>query len=97
MILLGTLRSGVSAACLSLMLAGVALAEPPQSPPAATPSSEDEIRAALFAGVPGGAWKEGLLFEGIRPSPWMSSASNWFPRTEEGESEGEVGRPLRRR
>ena len=46
-------------------------------------STEDEIRAALFGGVPAGRWKEGLLFEGIRPSPWMKSASNWFPRTEE--------------
>jgi ribonuclease Z len=55
--------------------------EPPV--PVQEVSSEEEIRAALFGGVPGGCWKEGLLFEGIRPSPWMKSASNWFPRTEE--------------
>jgi len=30
-----------------------------------------------------GKRQEGLLFEGIKPSPWMKSASNWFPRTEE--------------
>lgn len=51
--------------------------------PQGQPSSEEEIRAALFGGVPGDKWKEGLLFEGIKPSPWMASASNWFPRTED--------------
>jgi ribonuclease Z len=51
--------------------------------PVQEPSSVEEIRATLFGGVPGDRWKEGLLFEGIRPSPWMKSASNWFPRTEE--------------
>jgi ribonuclease Z len=47
------------------------------------PSSEEDIRAALFGGVPGGQWKEGLLFEGIKPQPWLKSAANWFPRTED--------------
>ena len=28
-------------------------------------------------------WKEGLLFEGIEPQPWLKSAANWFPNTEE--------------
>ena len=46
-------------------------------------SSEEEIRAALTGGVPAGRWKEGLLFEGIRPQPWLKSAANWFPRTED--------------
>jgi ribonuclease BN (tRNA processing enzyme) len=54
-----------------------------QAPPVQTPSSEAEIKAALFGGVPGDRWKEGLLFEGIRPMPWLKSAANWFPRTEE--------------
>ena len=47
------------------------------------PSSERDIRAALYAGVPMGRWKEGLLFEGIAPQPWLKSAANWFPRTED--------------
>lgn len=62
------------------LLAGLAFAEPPA---VQTPSSEEDIRNALFGGVPGDRWKEGLLFDGIRPSPWMKSASNWFPRTEQ--------------
>ena len=32
-------------------------------------STEADIRAALMGGVPAGRWKEGLLFEGIRPQP----------------------------
>ena len=35
------------------------------------------------AGVPMGRWKEGLTFEGIEPMPWLTSAANWFPGTEE--------------
>jgi len=30
-----------------------------------------------------GRWKEGLLFQGINPTPGLASAANWFPRTEE--------------
>jgi len=54
-----------------------------QAPPKQTPSTEAEIKAALFGGVPMGRWKEGLLFEGIRPMPWLKSAANWFPGSEE--------------
>ena len=46
------------------------------------PSSPDQIQAALGGGVPMGRWKEGLLFEGIEPTPGLKSAANWFPRTE---------------
>ncbi len=63
-----------------LWLARATVAEPPA---VQAPSSEDEIRAALFGGVPMERWKEGLLFEGIRPQPWLKSAANWFPGTEE--------------
>jgi len=52
-------------------------------PPVQTPSSEAEIGAALSGGVPGDHWKEGLLFEGVKPMPWLKSAANWFPGTEE--------------
>ena len=46
-------------AALLAMGAGTAGAEPPASPPESTPSSEADIRAALFGGVPGDRWKEG--------------------------------------
>ena len=29
--------------------------------------------------MPGGRWKEGLLFEGIEPVPCLKSAANCFP------------------
>ncbi|MCA0932969.1 MBL fold metallo-hydrolase [Lutimonas saemankumensis] len=47
------------------------------------PSSQEEIQAGLTGGVPMGRWKEGLMFEGVRPMPWLKSAANWFPGTEE--------------
>ncbi len=59
-------------------IAGNATSAPP---PVQTPSSEAEIGAALTGGVPGDRWKEGLLFEGVRPMPWLKSAANWFPGT----------------
>jgi len=52
-------------------------------PPVQEASSEADIKAALTGGVPMGRWKEGLLFEGISPQPWLKSAANWFPRSEE--------------
>jgi glyoxylase-like metal-dependent hydrolase (beta-lactamase superfamily II) len=45
-------------------------------------SSPEDIQNALYGGVPMGRWKEGLLFEGIEPTPGLKSAANWFPRTE---------------
>jgi ribonuclease Z len=39
------------------------------------------------AGVPMGRWKEGLMFDGIEPMPWLKSAANWFPGTEEVQTE----------
>ncbi len=34
-------------------------------------------------GQPAGRWKEGLMFDGMAPMPWLKSAANWFPGTEE--------------
>ena len=48
-----------------------------------TPSSQEDIQKALTGGVPLGRWDEGLLFEGVSPQPWLKSAANWFPNTEE--------------
>jgi ribonuclease Z len=74
----------MSLLCGALALgATVAQAQSPAPPPTQEPSTVEEIRAALFGGVPDGRWKEGLLFEGISPMPWMNSASNWFPGTED--------------
>ncbi|MDH3901754.1 MAG: hypothetical protein OES90_00880 [Xanthomonadales bacterium] len=66
--------------CTTLVLANMAFG---QAPPVQKVSSEEDIKAALFGGVSGDRWKEGLLYEGINPMPWMKSASNWFPRTED--------------
>ena len=51
------------------------------------PSSQEDMMKTLSGGVPNGRWKEGLLFEGVRPMPWMKSAANWFPGTEEVQPE----------
>lgn len=64
----------------SLFMAGSSIAEPV---PIQEPSSETDIKAALGGGVPMGRWKEGLMFEGVEPMPWLKSAANWFPGTEE--------------
>ncbi len=51
-------------------------------------ASEDVVRDVVATGgVPMGRWKEGLLFEGIAPQPWLKSAANWFPGTEEVQPE----------
>jgi len=46
------------------------------------PSPPEDIEKALTGGVPLGRWREGLMFEGINPTPGLKSAANWFPRTE---------------
>ncbi|MFW2405700.1 MAG: guanitoxin biosynthesis MBL fold metallo-hydrolase GntH [Gammaproteobacteria bacterium] len=65
--------------CLASMLSGAQTGAPAVQPP----SSQADIEAALTGGVPMGRWKEGLLFEGVRPMPWLKSAANWFPGTEQ--------------
>lgn len=65
---------------LLCLVASGALAAPPE---VKKPSSHEEIEAVLTGGVPMGRWKEGLLFEGVRPMPWLKSAANWFPGTED--------------
>ena len=65
---------------MASLITTLAFAEPV---PIGEPSSEEDIKNALNGGVPGGRWKEGLLFEGVRPMPWLKSAANWFPGTEE--------------
>ena len=67
-------------ASLLFLVSAQAFAEPT---PVQTPSPADDVKAALGGGVPQDRWKEGLLFEGVRPMPWLASAANWFPGTEE--------------
>ena len=63
---------------VGLSVSGSAIA---QAPPVQEPSNETDIKNALTGGVPMGRWKEGLLFEGVRPMPSLESAANWFPGT----------------
>ena len=41
------------------------------------------LKAIATGGTPNGRWKEGLTFDGVAPMPWLKSATNWFPKTEE--------------
>ncbi len=81
------LKQGIS----YVLVAGVAFfggwvalswAHDTEDPEYETPSKTKEI---LQGGIPqfgDSPWKEGLMFEGIKPQPWLESASNWFPGTE---------------
>ena len=73
-----TLVTSIFSACF--LMASSVFAEPT---PVQEPSSEADVKAALSGGVPMGRWKEGLMFEGIEPQPWLKSAANWFPNTEQ--------------
>lgn len=41
------------------------------------------LKEIATAGQPMGRWKEGLMFDGISPMPWLKSAANWIPGTEQ--------------
>ncbi len=43
----------------------------------------ENIRKVMEGGRALGRYQEGLMFEGIEPMPWLRSAANWFPNTEE--------------
>ena len=45
------------------------------------------LQLMATAGQPMGRWKEGLMFDGVSPQPWLKSAANWFPGTEEVQPE----------
>jgi ribonuclease Z len=63
--------------------------------PAVSPEKMEELKAAGYetslevfkelatAGQPMGRWKEGLTFDGVEPMPWLASAANWTPGSEE--------------
>ena len=71
------------ATALTALLAAFVAPVAAQAPDIQEPSSEADVKAALSGGIPMGRWKEGLLFEGIEPQPWLKSAANWFPNTEQ--------------
>lgn len=71
---MSTILATVVAGIVALTLTP-AFAKPPE---AQTPSSQEDIKAALSGGVPMGRWKEGLTFEGISPQPWLTSAAILF-------------------
>jgi ribonuclease BN (tRNA processing enzyme) len=50
-------------------------------------ADEETMEFTMSAGVPLGRYKEGLLFDGIAPHPWLKSAANWFPGTEDVQPE----------
>jgi ribonuclease BN (tRNA processing enzyme) len=66
-----------------------------QEPPKIDPEKLEQLKAAGFetdpevfkelatGGRPMGRWTEGLMFEGIEPMPWLKSAANWTPRSED--------------
>ena len=50
-------------------------------------AADETMKEVATGGVPMGRWKEGLLFEGIAPQPWLTSAANWLPGSEEVQPE----------
>ena len=46
-------------------------------------SDPAKLKAVATGGTPMGRWKEGLTFDGVAPMPWLKSAANWFPKTED--------------
>ena len=46
-------------------------------------SNPEVLKAIATGGTPMGRWKEGLTFDGVAPMPWLKSAANWFPKSEE--------------
>ena len=69
-------------AMLAVSLLAVAMPSHGQAP-RQEPSSLEDTQRVMSGGLPMGRWKEGLLFEGISPQPWLQSAANWFPGTED--------------
>ncbi len=50
-------------------------------------TNPEVFKAIATGGKPLGRWKEGLLFDGIEPMPWLASAANWFPGKEDVQPE----------
>jgi hypothetical protein len=78
---LGWFAMGMTCACLPLPATAQVSENTPDYSDAAPSdfASEEIMKEVASGGVPLGRWKEGLLFEGISPQPWLTSAANWFP------------------
>ena len=82
------LASG-TAVILVLARTGVAAQDPPAAEQLKKLAAEgyetdpETLKAVATGGTPMGRWKEGLTFDGVAPMPWLKSAANWFPKTEE--------------
>ena len=46
-------------------------------------TNPDVIKQLATGGKPMGRWIEGLTFDGIEPMPWLKSAANWTPGSED--------------
>jgi ribonuclease Z len=85
--------------CLILGSAITTLAAFAQEPAKIDPEVLQKLEAAGYetdpevfqkvatSGLPMGRCKEGLMFDGIEPMPWLKSAANWMPGTEEVQAE----------
>ncbi len=64
------------------VIKGIVIDEVPDYEGADFEQDPKNMEKVMMGGVPAGRWKEGLLFEGISPQPWLKSAANWMPGTE---------------
>jgi len=46
-------------------------------------TNPEVFKQLATGGQPMGRWKEGLTFDGIEPMPWLKSAANWTPGSED--------------
>ena len=46
-------------------------------------TNPEVVSKMLAAGKPSGNAKEGLMFQGLSPQPWLKDIANWFPGKEE--------------
>lgn len=49
--------------------------------------NQENIDKVINGGRALGRWQDGMMFEGIAPQPWLKSAANWFPNTEDVQPE----------
>jgi ribonuclease Z len=50
-------------------------------------TNPEVLEQLATGGQPLGRWKEGLTLEGIEPMPWLKSAANWTPGSEDVQPE----------
>ena len=80
------MRPGTRIASLCIGI-GLGLAQAVAQDQQAYETDPGVLKEVATGGLPMGRWKEGLTFDGVAPMPWLKSASNWFPKTEEVQPE----------